>query len=268
MTRRAITEGDVPRLTALWLRCFSDTEEAVQLFFERNLLNIHGYLAEEDGALIAAVYLVGCTLCGKPAHYLCGAATAQEHRGRGVMTSLIGFALQDAARRGDAYSVLLPADEGLYRFYGRLGYTAVGAVCRRELDTDGVSAAEPPAGEPRFEALQRRCHHDKFLLWNKEYIRFARDYYACYGAEVGESERLFALYEREGDRAEVFYAVYDSIEELKATLRARGVRRFALTGCAENPLFGGCTPQVCGMAKALQPNAPLPGRVYIGLTLS
>ena len=267
MNRRAIGKSDLPRLLGLWCDCFSEKEETARLFFERNLSDTHGYLAEENGAPIAAVYLVGCTLCGKPAHYLCGAATRREYRGRGVMTALIDFALRDAQRRGDCYSVLLPASEGLYRFYGRMGYVPCGAVCRKTMTTDGGKPVDR-AGEPDWEALQQRCHKDKFLLWNKNYIRFAAAYYACYGVTVLQNAHVFALLEQNGAAADVFYAVYDSIEELKYTLSAAGVRRFTLTGCAEAPLFSGCEAQRCGMAKSLQGGCELPGRVFIGLTMN
>lgn len=38
------------------------------------------------------------------------------------MSSLIEYALMDSFKEGDKASVLLPANEGLYSYYGRLGY--------------------------------------------------------------------------------------------------------------------------------------------------
>lgn len=266
MRCRAIRESDLPRLAALWLRCFEEKEEAVKLFFERNLSITHAYLAEDGGAVIAAVYLIDCQLGGMPAHYLCGAATDPAHRRRGVMTALIDFALQDAARRGDCYSALLPADDGLYRFYAALGYQKSAAACSREL------AAEPSNKQfvtaVGWEELQRRCGGDKFLLWNNKYIQFASEYYACYGVQVLQNERLLALYEQDGGRAAVFYALYQHLEELKDLLYRCGVRLFSLTGSAGNPDLQGCEPAVCGMLKPLRPDLPQQRGVYIGLTLS
>ena len=266
MRCRAIRQSDLPCLAALWLRCFEEKEEAVNLFFERNLLYTHAYLAEEDGAVIAAVYLIGCQLGGKPSHYLCGAATDPAYRRRGVMSALIDFALRDAVDRGDCYSVLLPANEGLYRFYARLGYADGGAVCSKAYTAQ--PSKEQFADAPGTEALQRRCGGDKFLLWNNDNIQFAIEYYACYGAQVLRTDRLLALYEQDGDRAEVFYALYQHLEELKDLLYRRGVRRFTLTGSAGNPDLQGCEPLVCGMVKPLQPDLPEQRGVYIGLTLS
>ena len=266
MRYRAIRESDLPSLAALWLRCFEEKEEAVKLFFERNLSNTHAYLAEDGGTAIAAVYLIGCQLVGKSAHYLCGAATDPAYRHRGVMTALIEFALRDAARRGDCYSALLPANDGLYRFYARLGYKEGAAVCCKELSTEPSQRRFSSSFD--WEELQRRCGGDKFLLWNNKTIRFASKYYACYGVQVLQNERLLALYEQDGDRAEVFYAIYRHLEELKDLLCRRGVRRFLLNGGTGNPDLEDCEPLVCGMLKPLQKDLPELSGVWIGLTLS
>ena len=144
---RQTAARDVPQLSDLWLACFEDTPQAVKLFFERNKSDLHGYAATEDGAVIAAVYLIDCTLNGRQAHYLCGAATLPSHRKRGVMSALIDYALGDAAARGDSFSVLLPANDGLYRFYARLGYqkgcTAHALTLDCACDEDAASGNRP-----------------------------------------------------------------------------------------------------------------------------
>ena len=109
---KSMLPNDVETLKRLWLKCFYDKEEATELFFKRNKNYTHGYVAADGDIIVSAVYLIDCNLCGKSAHYLCGAATLPEYRNRGIMTELIKFALADAQKRGDCYSVLLPANEG------------------------------------------------------------------------------------------------------------------------------------------------------------
>ena len=259
---RKAKSGDIERLISLWLCCFDEKEEAARLFFERNISYLHGYAAVEDERIIAAVYLIDCFLCGKPAHYLCGAATLPEYRGRGIMTALVEYALDDAEKRGDCYSVLTPADNGLYRFYSRLGYVDYSAVCRREFLT---IYRETSGGEPDLQRLQR-CNKDNFLLWNNDFINFAEAYYGCYGVKTLKNEHVFALFESDDENAEVLYAIYDSFKELKILLYAEGIRRFALTGSALNPDFEGCEPVRCGMIKPLGCSEEIKN-VFIGLTL-
>lgn len=262
---RKTAARDVPQLLRLWLACFEDTPQAAKLFFERNKSDLHGYAAEKNNTIIAAVYLVDCILNGKQAHYLCGAATLPAQRGRGVMSALIAFALDDAARRGDCYSVLLPADEGLYRFYARLGYLE--SCTAHTLTLDCGSETGDAFGTPDVMRLQQVCQRDSFLLWSREYIDFAKAYYGCYGARVLESGEVFALFEQDGSFAEVFYAVYTRLDALKAMLFAQGVRRFRIWGNGCNPLFAQTVPQKYGMLRPLN-GTQAPEGVYIGLTLS
>ena len=264
MIYRQMNARDLPALTELWLTCFDESREAVELFFKRNLSDTHGYLAEHENQIVAALYLIDCTLCGKKAHYLCGAATLPAYRGKGIMSALVEFALDDAKKRGDSFSALLPADDGLYNFYARLGYVPIGSAACVSLNAE---KGEVTKGEPDFERLQTACYHDNFLLWNKEYIAFAEKYYSCYGTRVFKSRNALAFCEQDGEDAGVFYAVYNDIKELKTLLYQNGIRQFRLTGGGENPLFQGAEPKRCGMLRVLD-GSPAPEHFYIGITLS
>lgn len=264
MIYRQMNARDLSALTELWLCCFEESREAVDLFFKRNLSDTHGYLAEHENQPIAALYLIDCTLCGKKAHYLCGAATLPAYRGKGIMSALVEFALDDAKRRGDSFSALLPADDGLYRFYARLGYLPNGAASSVTLNAED-GTFEP--GEPDAARLQAVCNGDNFLLWNKDFVDFAAQYYACYGVRVLKSRNALAFCEQDGGHTVVFYAIYNDIKELKALLYQNGVRRFTLIGGGENPLFQKAQPYRCGMIRPLD-NTALPKQFYIGITLS
>ena len=261
---KSMLPNDVETLKRLWLKCFYDKEEAAELFFIRNKNYTHGYVAADGDIIVSAVYLIDCNLCGKSAHYLCGAATLPEYRNRGIMTELIKFALADAKKRGDCYSVLLPANEGLYGFYAKLGYSEGCTSCRSFFECEPAAESVDNA-EPDYFELQK-CSADKFLLWNKNYIEFARDYYACYGVKNVTGKNAFALFEQKGDTAEVFYAIYNSISELNLLLSSKGIKRFWLTGSASNPLFKKAEPIIRGMIKPLC-GSNAPHDVFIGITL-
>ena len=256
---RAVRE-DIPALKELWLCCFEEKPEAAELFFERTMSFTRAYKATTGERIVAAVYCVGCSLDGKPAHYLCGVATHPDFRGRGVMRGLMRFALADAEERGDAYSVLFPANEGLYRFYGLFGYKNRCGVGQIELTRD-----EPGEGEasdrvfPDTDELQRRCLQNNFLFWNKDFIRFAADYYAVYGVRTLFSDGALAIVDVENGTAKVIYAVYRDNESLKNLLLQLKADRYILIR------RGGCLPY--GMVKPLGGN-PLPDNVFIGITLN
>ena len=257
------TAEDIPALRALWKRCFEESEQALDCLFADMPELAHIYKATNGDTLIAAVYLADCTLAGRPAHYLCGVATLPEYRRKGVMTALMGYALDDAKRRGDCCSVLLPADDHLYRYYERLGYER---RCTAETviwTADELKKAAAQEGTPDFEAIQ--AGDDSALCWSEDYIRFAERYYGCYGCRSASSDKAYCLYETDNDTAYVFYAIYTSIPDLQALLRAINAKRYVVTGSSGRLPFA--ESETCGMLRPLTDD-PLPDDVFIGLTLN
>ena len=260
---RVCTRRDLPQLKGVWLSCFEEREDAAELFFEENASTFHAYACEEDGKIVSALYLIDCTLNSAPAHYLCGAATLPDHRRRGIMAGLITYALEDAKRRGDRYSLLFPASGSLYGFYAKFGYLPTCAEKTAELDT--VTERQCCGGSPDLQELQGKHIKDR-LIWADGFIRFAADYYACYGAKTAQSADAFAICESDGGFAEVIYALYREIDDLKALLGANGISRFRLTAPANSPQIDGGITKPSGMILPLSGDAP-PENVFIGITL-
>lgn len=261
---RSGTDRDIPALKKIWLSCFEEREDAAELFFERNKASLHAYVCESDGRLVSALYLIDCTLSGDRAHYLCGAATLPEYRGQGIMSALIAFALADAKRRGDRYSLLFPASDTLYDFYARFGYRTACMVKSviREIDTDRKACGS----SPDLYALQKECAKGNSLIWEEDFIRFAASYYGCYGAKTVRSADAFAIFEPCGDYAEVYYAIYKDTEALKALLSAAGIRCFRMAIPTNDPLSGEEAKTPFGMIVPLYGDT-VPDNVYIGITL-
>ena len=259
---RSCTDRDLPVLKSIWLDCFEEQEDAAALFFQRNHTVYHAYACESDGRLVSALYLIDGTLCGCRAHYLCGASTLPGYRKRGIMSALITYALEDASRRGDRYSLLYPANDALYGFYARLGYLPACAAKEAVLDTADLPVN---AGSPDLTALQASCSGNTLIV-RPEFIRFAADYYGCYGAVTAQSENAFAIFQPEDDDAEVYCALYSDTDALKALLGANGIKRFRLTAPADSPLIEGKLLKPYGMIRPLR-GEHVPENLFIGVTL-
>ena len=273
--------GDIDELKKLWLSCFDDSEEAAELFFERNKNTYHAYTAILDGKIVSALYLIDCRLGGESAHYLCGAATLPEYRKRGIMSALIEYSLNDAKSRGDRFSVLLPANVGLYRYYSTLGYrtscaVSVARITREQLSgIDHQTFDSPSAGRSRptptkiveLENLQSGFKKNNFLYWNNNFIRFAIDYYACYGVKTVFNQNALAVFEEKDGVCNVFYTIYNDLKELKSLLlNNTEAKRFVITGKCGEEFFDNSKKEKYGMARALS-SKPLPNDIYIGITL-
>ena len=261
---RTCADSDLPALKYIWLSCFDEREEAAELFFQRNHAAFHAYACEADGALVSALYLIDCSLDGERAHYLCGAATLPAYRGQGLMSGLLTYALEDAKRSGDRWSLLFPASGSLYGFYARFGYLPSCAVKNAELPTD--TDRKLCGGSPDLQALQKERSRGRSLIWDDAFLRFAASYYGCYGAETAQSADAFAIFERDGGFAEIYYAVYQDTDDLKALLRAENIKRFRLSTAADDPLLEGEITKPFGMILPLC-GGKAPENVMIGITL-
>lgn len=267
--------GDIRELKKLWLSCFEDSRGAAELFFERNKNTYHAYAATADGKIVSALYLIDCKLGGENAHYLCGAATLPEYRKRGIMSALIEYSLNDAKSRGDCFSVLLPANAELYRFYSAHGYRTSCAVSVARITREQLLVREGldlPADEHQsfdcdFEDLQSGFKKNNFLYWNNNYIRFAIDYYACYGVKTVYSKNALAIFEEENGVCNVFYTIYNDIKELKFLLLSNTeAKYFVIFGKCGEEFFDNSKKEKYGMARALSSKS-LPNDIYIGITL-
>ena len=297
---RKAEAGDIIELKNLWMSCFDDSEKATELFFERNKDTYHAYAAILDGKIVSALYLIDCRLGEENAHYLCGAATLPEFRKRGIMSKLIEYSLNDAKSRGDRFSVLLPANVGLYRYYSALGYrtscaVSVARITREQLENVGEHPCVLPRKMNRslefdrnpmreqtsglradtrvrpykydFEDLQSGFKKGNFLYWNNNYIRFAIDYYSCYGAKAVFNQNALAVFEEENGVCNVFYTIYNDLKELKSLLlNNTKAEHFVIIGKCSEEFFDNFKKEKYGMARALS-SKPLPNDIYIGITL-
>lgn len=114
------------QLAGLWKVSFHEPGRYPR-YFLNNCFRPENTLVYLVGETVAsAVYLLPAFVAGRKgkvrAHYIFAAATLPRFRSRGYMASLLACAAMAGARRGESYSVLLPAEPGLVRYYGKLGY--------------------------------------------------------------------------------------------------------------------------------------------------
>ena len=131
---------------ALWSLCFGDTEEFMKLYFTRKYTPERNSCLVRDGRVVAALQRLPYRMMFGggvvPVAYVSGVCTQPECRGKGLMTELMGQAHRKMYADGCLFSLLIPADEGLFAFYHRFGYYTCPEVALSEwevsYDTDKV----------------------------------------------------------------------------------------------------------------------------------
>ena len=195
--------GDVPALKQLWKQSFDDTDRAIDLFFSRYFEPRDCVVCREDGEPAAMAHMLPVQMAGEsgslPCHYIYAAATRPESRGRGRMRALLQYAAEYGERRGDRYSVLVPANRPLFAYYERLGYRTFSSVrkvilskedCLALCGEKNAAEGKPERGEAPdcSSILQIRDQYAAVrpgsLRWDLEAIRRAAALSGVYGGVV------------------------------------------------------------------------------------
>lgn len=146
MTQTRRTKSEEVR--RLWQLCFGDTDEFLDRYFDRLYREEDVLLAEDEGTAIGHLQFPQLVLSlGEeilPAGYVVAVCTHPDHRGNGIMRPLLHEALRREKARGDVVSVLLPAEEWLYRYYTSVGgYAPVVNRARSNRREDALREEDP-----------------------------------------------------------------------------------------------------------------------------
>lgn len=225
-------------LSLLWQEAFGDRKR-IPDFFLNNIFSPRDCLVFQIGKEIAAaVYLlpasVLCSGRAVQAHYIFAAATAQKYRSRGYMSALLAYAAIAGAERGDRFSVVLPAGDGLYRYYEEAGYTDFFQMRCVKISREGLGAIAGGSDKrgttlPDFAALNRfradclsLCEGS--VLWDDRMFRLSVSMNQIYGDRFccffGKSGPVYALCRTENALCTVLesFASAGALPELASVL--------------------------------------------------
>jgi len=209
-------QEDIPALTRLWMESFQDEEAGVNRFMEARFRPEQTLLYREGGAVEAALYLLEGALrtaAGQayPAYYIYAACTRPHSRSRGYMGMLLEAAAEQGIKDGKSFLALVPASEGLFRYYGQRGFTTafskkelcIGRQQLQRIAAPGAVSCQPSATAMAalwgwaFEGID--C-----FLWDAVALDYALSYHGQYGGKAVFCEKegqlsAFALFcEEEG----------------------------------------------------------------------
>lgn len=137
----------------LWKLVFEDSEEFMNLYFERVYKPEYNVCCQIDGHVVGAMqtlpYNLLCHGMEIKTAYISGVSTHPDFRGQGVGNNLMRQAHFELYYKGVVLSVLIPAEQWLYKWYGECGYAQV------------ICCTPPPMGIETmsfetFDAFQRQ----------------------------------------------------------------------------------------------------------------
>ena len=134
---RAYCPADIPELTALWTETFGDAPELVDRFFELLPSMGTGLVAEANGELLGAAYVLSAELWSPERPpvklgYIYAVAVEPSARNCGIGAKLISACERYCWENGVEICTTLPAEESLYAWYERVGGFQAATRCMYE----------------------------------------------------------------------------------------------------------------------------------------
>ena len=168
----------------LWQECFGDSETFVRFYFDRKYRDEDALLYEQDGKPTAAFLMLPYTIAWKgqslKSAYISGACTQANARNQGIMGRLLQRGFQEMAKRGTELSFLIPAEEWLYCYYGKSGYTTV--FYRQEEVWEDQTGQNEEAGETAIYTHAGEVPLEEIFPYFEKKLA-ERDCYVCHPRE-------------------------------------------------------------------------------------
>lgn len=114
----------LPALKELWREAFGDEDEVIDAFFSYAYSPERCFTVISAGSVAAAAYYFRCTVDRRPIAYVYGVAVRKSCRGQGISKLLLEKIHRRLSSEGFSGAILVPADEGLFSMYERLGYSS------------------------------------------------------------------------------------------------------------------------------------------------
>lgn len=114
------------KMMKLWKDTFHDSDAYISLIFDNyfniDLVEYHEERNQIVSALLGIPYYFSNGELSIPGLYLCGLATKEEFRQKGIMNNLINRINDKARLKGYAFSFLIPASNSLRIYYQNKGF--------------------------------------------------------------------------------------------------------------------------------------------------
>jgi len=168
-TLRMWQDGEQNALADLWTRCFGDDADYIRAFHERFLQKDRCVVAECDGQIVSAMYILDGGLLYPfrrntlQFSYAYALATAPEYRGRGIGTAVFRRVCESIWASGVDAACVLPAEESLYPFYENAGAPRQLCAVREAHFTRDMLRSITPTRCIRTGALEYASMREAFL---------------------------------------------------------------------------------------------------------
>lgn len=183
MIIRPATQADIPALHKLWQQAFGDPDDAIFAFF-RTGFSEDRCMCLCTPQLAAALYWFDCQWQGEKIAYIYAVATDQAFRGQGLCRQLMDCTHRHLQQADYAGAILVPAEQGLFTLYEKLGYTACCNMRQCSAEATGAIAAQQISAAT-YKALRPTFLPEGAVLQDTIALSYLETYAKFYRWEQG-----------------------------------------------------------------------------------
>jgi len=195
----------------LWQKTFGDTREYVESFIEAFSDKAEFLTKEASSEVISMLCMIDCTMAVDSkeykGRYIYACATDEDYKKRGLITELLDEARIKAEKDDCDFLVLVPANDELFDFYEKRGYSKffkvkeieVSSKILKILSKDGIAETSADAkaiNEMRKNLLTKRPN----ILWSDEQTEFVTKAYSLDNTRVLYSKGIGYAFLREENK--------------------------------------------------------------------
>lgn len=177
-TLRLSREGDEPKLKEIWKICFQDTDDYINLFFEKMYSVGCAVVAEAEtkAEICSCMYVLDAGNMPLPngekarCCYLYALGTMPEYRGMGLGGKVSKGAAQLGFDMGYDICITCPADDGLFEYYRKLGFLDFSSVSKVTCEVHGEKS-----GQVKKSSLENYLGQREMLA-PKDAIEYSRSF--------------------------------------------------------------------------------------------
>ena len=186
------------QIISLWSGAFGDKIEDINKYLKTIFEYVLVY--EEDGMVLGMLSVLPVSFCDKNGGYIYAVTTHKDYRGQGICNKLMEYVKADGKYD---FLVLKPQNEGLFEFYGKMGFEKVSCLSKQEfLVTESAENGcfLRTLNTQEYGIARNSYIDEEIITWDSSMLSFAKDMYdgAFYAIEKdGKSVGIAFLYKNE-----------------------------------------------------------------------
>lgn len=151
-------ENQIADLRKLWKEAFGDTDDFLDDFFSTGFSKERCRCVIIDGEVVAALYWFSCEIKEEVKHsiaYIYAVATAKKFQGQGICHKLMEETHKNLKKCGYEGVILVPGNEGLFRFYKGIGYQTCSKIREFRCVREAQSISYKQISKSEYAKLRR-----------------------------------------------------------------------------------------------------------------